>query len=140
MAATAEKPRVLVVDDEESIRTFANRVLRDAGYDVAIACDGPEALTLTEKKGPFDLFVVDLVMPHMMGNDLARHLRARDPDTKVLYFTGYSDRLFQEKATLWENEAFLEKPVPISGLLEAVSLLLFGHTRGPQASRAGARL
>src|SRR5688500_15311163 len=105
MAATAGMSRVLVVDDEESIRTFANRVLSGAGYDVVVASDGPEALTLAEKQGPFDLFIIDVVMPHMLGNDLARRLRARDPDMKALYFTGYSDRLFQEKSTLWENEA-----------------------------------
>ena len=134
MAPTAGRSRVLVVDDEESIRTFTQRVLRDAGYEVVLASDGPEALSLAETQGPFDLFVIDVVMPHMMGNDLARRLRARDPDMKALYFTGYSDRLFQEKSMLWENEAFLEKPVPIDGLLEAVSLLLFGHMRGPRAS------
>jgi hypothetical protein len=42
--------------------------------------------------------------------------------------------LFKEKVTLWEDEAFVDKPATITGLLEAVSLLLFGHTRGPQAS------
>ena len=134
MATAQSKSRVLVVDDEEAIRSFARRVLRDAGYEVTVASDGLEALTQVEKAGPFDLHAVDLVMPHMMGNDLARRLRARDPDTKVLYFTGFSDRLFEEKSTLWENEAFLEKPVAIDELLEAVSLLLFGHTRGPQAA------
>jgi CheY-like chemotaxis protein len=138
MPVAAGTTRILVVDDEESIRSFAYRVLRGAGYEVVVASDGPEALTLDEKEGPFDLFVIDVVMPHMMGNDLARRLRARSPDVKVLYFTGYSDRLFQEKSTLWANEAFLEKPVPIDGLLQAVSLLLFGHTRGPQRGPAEA--
>ena len=46
---------------------------------------------------------------------------------------GYSDRLFKEKITLWEHEAFVDKkPVSVTGLLEAVSLLLFGHTHGPE--------
>jgi CheY-like chemotaxis protein len=124
-------PRVLVVDDEESVRNFAERALADAGYEVVIASDGPEALRLVEaQRRPFDLFVIDILMPEMRGDELARLLRQRDPDMKVLYFTGYSDRLFQEKSMLWENEAFIEKPVAIKGLLEAVSLSIFGHTRG----------
>ena len=60
----------------------------------------------------------------------ARRLRRVDPNVKILYFTGYSDWLFNEKKVLWENEAFVEKPVTLRGLLEAVSLSLFGHTRG----------
>jgi two-component system cell cycle sensor histidine kinase/response regulator CckA len=71
------------------------------------------------------------MMPEMRGDVLAREVRRVEPDAKVLYMTGYSDQLFKEKMTLWEGEAFLEKPVTMNGLLEAVSLLLFGHTRGP---------
>jgi two-component system, cell cycle sensor histidine kinase and response regulator CckA len=129
--------RVLVVDDEESIRRFAERTLRDVGYEVVLASDGPEAVRLVDAQAvPFDLFVIDVLMPQMRGDELARLLRQRDPDAKVSYFTGYSDRLFQEKSTLWENEAFLEKPVTIKGLLEAVSLLIFGHTHEPGAGRS----
>jgi two-component system, cell cycle sensor histidine kinase and response regulator CckA len=131
-------PRVLVVDDEESIRTFAERVLAGAGYDVVVASDGPEVLRLVEAQPPFDVFVVDVLMPQMSGDELARHLRQMDPDVRVLYFTGYSDRLFKEKMTLWEHEAFLDKPVSSTGLREAVSLLLFGHTDGPVAGRSSA--
>src|SRR5882672_3616521 len=131
----ADKPpaiRVLVVDDEHSIRWFADRALRHGGYEVAVAVDGPDALRIVDTQSvPFDLFVVDLVMPQMRGDELSRQLRQRDPDAKVLYFTGYSDRLFEERTTLWEHETFLEKPVTVNGLLEAVSMALFGHTHGP---------
>jgi two-component system, cell cycle sensor histidine kinase and response regulator CckA len=133
MPVAKRAPRVLVVDDEESIRRFAERTLRGAGYDVVLASDGPEALNIADAQTvPFDVFVIDVLMPQMRGDELARQLRLRDPDAKVLYFTGYSDRLFQEKSTLWENEAFIEKPVTVKGLLEGVSLLLFEHTNGPQ--------
>lgn len=136
----ADKPRpirVLVVDDEQSIRWFADRALRHAGYDVAVAVDGPDALHIVDTQTvPFDLFVIDLVMPQMRGDELSRQLRQRNPDVKVLYFTGYSDQLFEDRAVLWEHEAFLEKPVTINGLLEAASLLLFGNTNGPAAATA----
>jgi two-component system cell cycle sensor histidine kinase/response regulator CckA len=79
--------------------------------------------------------VVDVLMPHMSGDELARQLRQRDPDVKVLYFTGYSDQLFKEKITLWEHEAFVDKPLSGTGLMEAVSLLLFGHTHGPETEQ-----
>ncbi len=121
-------PRVLIVDDEESVRTFAERVLHLAGYETAVAADGPEALRIAEAQDPFDLLLADVVMPDMHGDELARRLLRLEPDLKVLYFTGYSDHLFAEKTTLWENEAFIEKPVTVKGLVEAVSFMLSGHT------------
>jgi len=126
----ADAMRVLVVDDESSVLTFAQQVLADAGYDVAVASDGPEALRIVDsQRRPFDLFVLDILMPQMRGDELGRQLRQRDPDVKVLYFTAYSDRLFADRPMLWEHEAFVEKPVTVDGLLEAVSLLLHGSTQ-----------
>ena len=91
-------PRVLVVDDEAAILSFAGRVLRDAGYEVALASDGPEALRIiAEQQRAFDVFVIDVQMPHMRGDELARRIRQAQPDAKVLYFTGFSDRLFDER-------------------------------------------
>jgi CheY-like chemotaxis protein len=124
-----ERARVLIVDDEEAIRTFVERALRLSGYDTTMAANGLEALKIAEEQRPFDLLLADLVMPGMQGDELARRLRGRDPDLKVLYFTGYSDRLFADRTILWENEAFVEKPVSVKGLLEAISLALFGDTR-----------
>ena len=122
--------RVLVVDDEESVLTFAERTLHDAGYDVVVATTGEEAVRIAAAQQPFAVAVVDLVLPLMRGDEVARQLRRVNPDIKVLYFTGYADRLFQEKRTLWEDEAFLEKPVTIAAFREAVSLLLYGRTKG----------
>jgi len=126
-------PRVLVVDDEPGIRALANRALRDAGYDVVTASDGAEGLEVDEHEPqPFDVFLLDIRMPKMTGDELALQLRRRHPDCKVLYFTGFSDQLFTYKPTLWENEAFIEKPATPTALLEAVSMLLYGDTQGPR--------
>ncbi|PYP34630.1 MAG: hypothetical protein DMD48_15505 [Gemmatimonadetes bacterium] len=73
-----------------------------------------------------DLLLTDVAMPKMTGAELARRLRLNDPDLKVLYLTGCSDQLFEEKATLWHQEAFLEKPCTAAGLLQAVSLAVTG--------------
>ena len=125
-------PRVLVVDDDDLILRFAERVLQDGGYEVVVASSGPQALDIAKAQRPFAGFVLDVMMPTMRGDELARQLRHVDPDVRVLYFTGRSDALFDENATLWENEAFVDKPVTVNGLREAVSLLLFGHTHGPR--------
>ena len=117
---------VLIVDDEEPVRNFVDRVLRDAGYETAVASGGAEAIAIARTIGSFDVLVTDMMMPQMAGDELARRLRLHEPDVKVLYLTGYSDRLFKEKSSLWADEAFLDKPCTVKALQEAVSQLLSG--------------
>jgi CheY-like chemotaxis protein len=119
---------VLIVDDEEPVRNFVERVLREAGYETATASDGAEALETARGK-QIDLLLTDVNMPQMSGDELARRLRAEDPGLKVLYLTGFSDQLFKEKNTLWQDEAYLEKPCSIAGLREAVALITLGRIR-----------
>ena len=118
---------VLIVDDEEPVRKFVDRVLSDAGYRTTLAADGPEAIEVASKLDRLDVLLTDVMMPQMQGDELARQLRQREPSLKVLYLTGYSDRLFKDKITLWEDEAFLDKPCSVKGLLQAVALLLYGR-------------
>src|SRR5207245_2920984 len=92
--------------------------------------DGIDGLRTFEQERPFDLCLLDVRMPRMAGDELARHVHRTDPNCKVLYFTGFSDALFDSKVTLRENEAFLDKPATPSALVQAVSVLLFGHTHG----------
>jgi len=134
-AAPRRPLRILIVDDEEPIRRFVERVLRDAGHVTLTAADGVEALAMAHKEdGAFDVVVTDLMMPGMAGDELARRLRQDEPRLKVLYLTGHSDRLFMEKVTLWQDESFLEKPCSVRGLREAVALLFFGRLEAPPAS------
>src|SRR3954468_19722489 len=130
-----DKGRVLVVDDEESVREVAEHMLARQGYAVTSAADGPEALRLVECHAPFDLFLVDVVMPRMQGDEFARQLRESNPNAKVLYFTGYVDKLFEHRDTLSENEAFIEKPATLNGLLEAISLMIVGKIEGLHGPR-----
>jgi two-component system cell cycle sensor histidine kinase/response regulator CckA len=124
--------RVLVVDDEEPVRKFVDRVLRAAGYQTTMAGGGQEALLAVQNMPTVDILVTDLMMPQMSGDELARRLRQHEAGVKVLYLTGYSDKLFKEKVTLWQDEAFLDKPCSVQGLRQAVSLLLFGSLEAPQ--------
>jgi two-component system cell cycle sensor histidine kinase/response regulator CckA len=126
---------VLVVDDEESVRKFVERVLREAGYTTATAPDGPEAIEVAAVLDHLDILVTDVMMPQMMGDELARRLRLTLPPLKVLYLTGFSDRLFKEKVTLWQDEAYLDKPCSVKGLVQAVSLLVFGRVEMPKELR-----
>ena len=125
---------VLIVDDEPSVQRFVERVLSEAGYATTVAGDGPEALEAASRMEELDLVVTDVMMPQMTGDELGRRLRAQRPSVKVLYLTGFSDRLFKAKVTLWADEAFLDKPCTVKGLLEAVALLLFGSFDAPQDS------
>jgi CheY-like chemotaxis protein len=70
--------------------------------------------------------MADLDMPELGGEEMVRRIRATRPDLRVLYVTGYIDRLMDERRVLWEREAFLDKPFNPVGLLEAVSLILYG--------------
>jgi two-component system, cell cycle sensor histidine kinase and response regulator CckA len=123
----SEPPLALVVDDEEPVRRFVERALQSGGYRTVGAGDGPEALEVAAKIGTFDVLVTDVMMPQMTGDELARRLRQSEGKLKVLYLTGFSDRLFKEKVTLWQDEAFLDKPCSVKGLLQAVSLLVHGR-------------
>ena len=114
--------RVLIVDDDEGVRRFAAKALGTGGYEVVTACDGLDAIRLVEAEPRFDVFLIDVMMPGMRGDVLARRLHDRDPATKVLYITGYADQFFELRPILRENEAVLVKPVTVTALLDAVSL------------------
>ena len=132
MKQDANRPiSVLIVDDEEPVRKFVDRVMRDAGYATSQAADGAAALEVASTTGHVDILVTDVMMPEMLGDELARRLRLSEPGLKVLYLTGYSDRLFKEKVTLWADEAYLDKPCSVKGLQQAASLLLFGQLERP---------
>jgi two-component system, cell cycle sensor histidine kinase and response regulator CckA len=119
--------RILIVDDEPSILNFIDQAMRIAGHKTLTASSGHAALELCASKGVPDLLLTDYKMPGMDGDTLAAQLRQREPDLKVLYLTGYADQLFNTRGTiLWRDEAFLEKPCTVAGLLEAVSMILAG--------------
>jgi len=115
--------RVLVVDDDAATCQFVRAVLTAAGHDSMSALSGDQALALFETDGAFDVLLTDLMMPQMLGDELARRIRLHDPSIRVLYLTGYPDRLFELKTALWQDEAYLEKPCTPEGLIEAVSFL-----------------
>jgi CheY-like chemotaxis protein len=144
-ATTAEAGafRVLIVSSEGPDRDFLDRVLRQRGYKTAVVADAFDAIKTAETRGPFDLLVTDVIIPGIRGDELARRLRRTDPELKILYVADNSDPLFEERTALWQEESFLDKPVTVPGLLEAVSLALVGSIPAPRAVRVhvpGARV
>jgi FixJ family two-component response regulator len=123
------EPEILVVDDDESMCELVATMLRNGGYCPIATSDPEQALRMSAAGQRFALAILDVVMPNMGGEGLAARLRRDDPDLRVLYLTGYADILFAVRPILWENEAFLEKPFTEEGLLEGVSLLLYGDFR-----------
>ena len=125
---SAVAPIILLVDDEPAVRDVQRLTLEAEGYVVKEAASGDEGLAAIRPPAHIDLLVADLVMPGLSGDEMVRQIRTMRPDPRVLYVTGYIDRLMDARP-LWEREAFLEKPFSVAGLREAVSLLLYGTVR-----------
>ena len=121
------KKTVCVVDDDPMMLDVLARILQRENFDLLMASGGPEIMEkLSEYPGHVDLLVTDYAMPDMQGRELAEHVRQRFPAVKVLYQTGFSDMLFENRVELEEGAAFLEKPFTARGLREAARLVLFG--------------
>ena len=85
--------RILIAEDEESIRNLVTRALRQDGHEVSIASDGAEALDLlTREKGAFELLLTDIRMPVMDGIALALAAARDFPELTILLMTGYADQ------------------------------------------------
>ena len=118
---------LLVVEDEAALRDVAGRILSGAGYRVLSAECGPEALELAARhEGAIDLLVSDVVMPGMLGKDLAERLVDSRPETRVLYMSGYAQPVLHTHGTLDPGVALLEKPFTANDLLTAVRRRLDG--------------
>jgi two-component system cell cycle sensor histidine kinase/response regulator CckA len=112
---------VLVAEDEQSVRMLVETVLTNAGFQVTVAPSGTEAAALLDTlAGPLDLLITDIVMPGMIGPDLARLVLERFPQTRVLYITGYATHSAVPAGFMREDDAFLEKPFLPEQLLAKV--------------------
>ena len=112
---------LLVVEDESALRDVAGRILSGAGYHVLTAECGAEALELAARhEGAIDLLVSDVVMPGMLGKELADRLVCARPGTRVLYMSGYAQPVLHTQGTLDPGVELLEKPFTADDLLVAV--------------------
>ena len=124
---TGHGETLLVVEDEDALRDVAGRILSGAGYRVLAADGGVQALELAARHdGEIDLLVSDVVMPGMLGKELAERLTGVRPDTRVLYMSGYAQPVLASQGTLEPGVALLEKPFTAADLLSAVRKRLDG--------------
>jgi two-component system cell cycle sensor histidine kinase/response regulator CckA len=118
---------ILLVEDEEGLRALNARGLASRGYTVLEAGNGLEAIDRLEKlDGQVDLVVSDVVMPEMDGPTLARELRRRNPDLKIIFVSGYAEDAFQKHLPDHGQYAFLPKPFTLKQLVAAVKETLAG--------------
>jgi two-component system cell cycle sensor histidine kinase/response regulator CckA len=112
---------ILLVEDEEGLRSLNARGLRSRGYSVIEASNGIEAMeALEEKNGAVDLVVSDVVMPEMDGPTLLKEMRGRNPDLKIIFVSGYAEDAFEKSLPENQQFAFLPKPFTLSQLVAAV--------------------
>ena len=118
--------RILLVEDEDGVRSIAATHLRQRGYEVEEACDGEEALDiLTDMPGSFDLIISDVVMPGMDGPTLIREAKDKLGHARVIFISGYAER---DLAQQLDDRAvsFLPKPFTVRQLSERIKQELAG--------------
>ena len=120
-------PTILLVDDEQEVRSVIARILREEGYRVLEAASGHEALAASDAHpGNIDLLLTDLIMPGMTGRMLADVLDSRRSGIAVVFISGYVD---DSRSSLTEQGLYyIQKPVTSEKLLEKVSEALSGNT------------
>ena len=128
-AVDAAKPKpdltgqgtILLVEDEDGLRSLNARGLRSRGYSVIEAANGVEAIeALAEKDGAVDLIVSDVVMPEMDGPTMLKEMRARNPNVKIIFVSGYAEDAFEKSLPENQQFAFLPKPFTLAQLVAAV--------------------
>jgi two-component system cell cycle sensor histidine kinase/response regulator CckA len=108
---------ILLVEDEDAVRLFSARALRNKGYKVVEAKSGEAALELISGGAAnIDLLITDVVMPQMDGTTLIKHVRERRPEMKVICISGYAEEAFRNRLDSAESVHFLPKPFSLDQL------------------------
>ena len=116
---------ILLVEDQEEVRSVLRRVLTARGYHVLAAASGQDALRLTVQfAGPIDLLVTDVMMPGMSGREVALLLAPAHPTMKTLYLSGYTDECIAHLGMREPGIAFLQKPFTGDTLAQKVREVL----------------
>jgi two-component system cell cycle sensor histidine kinase/response regulator CckA len=119
---------ILLVEDEEGLRSLNARGLRSRGYSVIEASNGVEAMEVFEENNDnVDLVVSDVVMPEMDGPSLLKAMRERNPEVKIIFVSGYAEDAFEKSLPENQQFAFLPKPFTLSQLVAAVKETMALH-------------
>lgn len=116
---------ILLVEDEDAVRMFAARALKDKGYEVMEASNGEEAIQIAKQNDiEIDLIITDVVMPGMDGPQMINEIRRFMPSVKVVFISGYAEDSFRKKLNNEENIHFLPKPFNLKDLALKVKDIL----------------
>jgi two-component system cell cycle sensor histidine kinase/response regulator CckA len=116
---------ILLVEDEEAVRSFAARALRMRGYDVLEASGGEEALEIVQSGADIHLIVTDVVMPNMDGPTMVKHVKKLKPELPVIFMSGYAEEAFRRDEGSGDIH-FLPKPFGLKQLAAKVKDVLSG--------------
>ncbi len=112
--------RILFVEDEDSVRSFAVRALKKKGYEV-VGCNSAEnALEQLEKERNFHLLVTDMVMPGLNGIELSRRVKELIPDIKIILASGYSEEIAKHELSAADRVEFMSKPFSLGDLTKKI--------------------
>ena len=116
---------ILLVEDDATLRDLTQRVLEERGYRVLTAPSGIDALAMVERiREPIHLLLTDVVMPRMSGAALAEGVRDRNPATRVVFMSGYTDEAAVRQAAAGGGIRFIQKPYKPEGLLSTIRAAL----------------
>jgi two-component system, cell cycle response regulator CpdR len=116
--------RILLAEDDESMRLFLTRALKRAGHDVEDHCDGEAAFEALERRA-YDLLLTDIVMPGMDGIELARRAADVDPAMKIVFITGFAAvELSSSRPAPSSDAKVLSKPFHLKDLVHEVDRVL----------------
>jgi CheY-like chemotaxis protein len=122
---------ILVVEDQDALREVTERIFTRNGYHVLTAANGPDALVLAASHdGDIHLLVTDVVMPRMLGKEVAERVREFQPGIEVLFMSGYAQPVLASQGRLEPGVVLVDKPFSEAELITKAGLVLDGHFLG----------
>ena len=115
-------PRILLAEDDDSLRGFLSRALQRAGYEVTSCADGEEAVAVLDQE--WDLLLTDIVMPGMDGIEVARLAAARHPGLRIMFITGFAAVALHPDSKAPKDAKVLSKPFHLRDLVLEVERVL----------------
>jgi len=118
----AAMPRILLAEDDDSLRGFLARALERAGYDVTACADGDEAAAVLDE--PWDLLLTDIVMPGLDGIEVARQAAAKHPGLRIMFITGFAAVALAAGESAPAGAKVLSKPIHLREIVHEVDRMI----------------
>ncbi len=115
-------PRILLAEDDDSLRNFLSRALERAGYEVTSCADGDEAAAVLDQD--WDLLLTDIVMPGMDGIEVARLAAARHPGLRIMFITGFAAVALAAGESAPAGAKVLSKPIHLREIVTEVERMM----------------